>query len=144
MNKKVQRIILSGRQSGKTQMAKEIGDLLAQGYVYEQDLPEMTDDQYNEWYSRSKVVYGVRMGKLLPKMVFPENLRPSVASLNRNLLFEEIMFWRNYYDITLQLFQHLAAFVSRDDVELFSYGRDDTIEELMARICTKLREQNSI
>jgi len=33
--------------------------------MYEDDLPDkMTDGQYNEWYKTSKIVYGVRMGKI--------------------------------------------------------------------------------
>lgn len=34
--------------------------------MYEQDLPEMTDEQYSEWFKTSVLVDGVRMGSLYP------------------------------------------------------------------------------
>lgn len=32
--------------------------------MYEQDLPEMTDEEYNIWFESSEIVDGVRMGKI--------------------------------------------------------------------------------
>ena len=37
-------------------------------WVYEDQLPEMTDEEYSEWFNKSSVIDGVRMGpKYKPK-----------------------------------------------------------------------------
>lgn len=35
--------------------------------MYEDDLPiDITDDEYDKWYEKSRIVDGVRMGPLFP------------------------------------------------------------------------------
>jgi len=36
--------------------------------MYEDELPEMTDEEYDEWYEKSSVVYGVRMGPIFKRV----------------------------------------------------------------------------
>lgn len=35
--------------------------------VYEDELPEMTDAEYREWFAKSEVIDGVRMGPTIEK-----------------------------------------------------------------------------
>lgn len=42
--------------------------------IYEQDLPEMTDGEYSDWYAQSCIVDGVRMGPPLKKEESDEDL----------------------------------------------------------------------
>ena len=45
-----------------SEMREHFQEMEKMGLVYEDDLPEMTDAEYSEWYAKSEVVFGVRMG----------------------------------------------------------------------------------
>lgn len=38
-----------------------------EGLIFEDELPEMTDEQYSEWFEKSQLVEGVRMGPIIEK-----------------------------------------------------------------------------
>lgn len=39
----------------------------SEGLMFEDELPEMTDEQYSEWFEKSQLVEGVRMGPIIEK-----------------------------------------------------------------------------
>lgn len=39
---------------------------MAKNYMHEDELPEMTDEEYNEWYKTSWIEGGVRVGEIVP------------------------------------------------------------------------------
>lgn len=41
---------------------KHLEHIKGWGWVYEDDLPPMTDKEYSAWYKQSEVIDGVRMG----------------------------------------------------------------------------------
>lgn len=40
--------------------------ILGRDCIHEDELPEMTDAEYTEWFKQSEIVFGVRMGPMFP------------------------------------------------------------------------------
>ena len=49
-------------ENGKVAFELQPANFSVPGIIYEDQLPEMTDEEYNEWFKTSFVLNGVRMG----------------------------------------------------------------------------------
>lgn len=55
--------VAEAEDDGMYEAFKATGLKVQESLMYEDELPEMTDDEYSDWYKTSQIVDGVRMGR---------------------------------------------------------------------------------